>query len=622
MIQELFLALNGWVGDLFTEKVLPNGHILISVNEDSPHFEALGFNHSLLKGDLTCAIGAVAMIRRFINTHNDFEDKPYGQSIYIRQLALALSDFLHHTYEPLFVEMEKRYLSNSAVEITPLSLNASVFPYIDCLRKFVTVLDNVNDGVPVLNSLWSIYCKSDTGVKSASTSAVERLFSIVVLPFLNQLDEWLMKGELSMDRDPYGEFFLECVSDSEENSAFAIKRWELRAERLPSFMSITLANEILAVGELRRELSKRCFNFALIGELKKQPEIMPFGDKLCQAISFSVTKYKRLANLEMAIELVRAGALKLIGQCCELSFMNRGELFSTWLLSPSVNHVLHSTSVEDISNKSSLVLSSELKVAAQRLYTTSKHEAFNISLDDLHFEIDKSNPNESSKFKIFLFPVVTIPRGLTRVFPTESVQQYKNCFNYLVFLRMASSALHAAWLKLITSKRSFKGRHQQQWVNETRAEFSQMARMSHALSALQAHAFHVIRIHWEDFLMVARVFEAPLALDEIEFEDQLQTMKHYDCDTFILAHAKMISKISYELVRPSQSNQLRQSLVSCVLRATNGSPEKLHHTEFDKFAPLLNLLLRQQTLIAGKSSQSPIQNLLLALDFNDFYGNQ
>ena len=84
---------------------------------------------------------------------------------------------------------------------------------------------------------------------------ITRLLTKSLAPFLNFLRHWVYTGELV---DPMGEFFVEINKKSIPPEKLWAEKYRVKTDMVPSFLTRSLAEEILIAGKTKTFLRKFC----------------------------------------------------------------------------------------------------------------------------------------------------------------------------------------------------------------------------------------------------------------------------------------------------------------------------------------------------------------------------
>ena len=164
----------------------------------------------------------------------DFIELKNVKSLYLDAVQQATSKCVEE-YHQMLVEMEEKILDGSTL-LGICGIHAQVLPFtiqLEYFKEFVQAVQLVDGSCCIIDTVK--HFRDHCGVTQI-ISAFQSIYLECLRVLHKQLISWLLFGKLL---DPHNEFFIVCRS----------KQFEIRGERIPSCLNITLAQHVLFVGE-------------------------------------------------------------------------------------------------------------------------------------------------------------------------------------------------------------------------------------------------------------------------------------------------------------------------------------------------------------------------------------
>ena len=106
-------------------------------------------------------------------------------------------------------------------------------------------------GGQLLSALYSYSSHGSLQIKELAN----RILKKTLAPFMNFMKMWVYSGELI---DPMGEFFIEQSTETLNQDQFWNRKYKIRKDMIPSFMTVELAKIILVAGKTKTFMRKFC----------------------------------------------------------------------------------------------------------------------------------------------------------------------------------------------------------------------------------------------------------------------------------------------------------------------------------------------------------------------------
>uniref|UniRef100_A0A4W3HPF0 Gamma-tubulin complex component n=1 Tax=Callorhinchus milii TaxID=7868 RepID=A0A4W3HPF0_CALMI len=381
MIHELLLALSGYPGSVFTW----NKRSGLQVSQDLPFLhpsETSVLNRLCKLG--TDYIRFTEFIEQYtVNVHQqEHHPSQAGQSglhgIYLRAFCTGLDSMLQ-PYRQALLDLEQEFLADPHLSVSHVNYSLDQFQLL--FPSVMVVVEQIKSqkihGCQLLETVHKYSCGGLPPVRSA----LEKILAVCHSVFYKQLSAWMLHG-LLLDR--YEEFFIKqgpssgnvCVQPEDEEEedlgirgltgkqlrelqdlrlieeenmlATSLKQFSLRAEMLPSYLPVRVAEKILFVGESVQMFENQNVNHPRTGSILKNQEDIYAAELhlLKQQPLFSLVDFENLIDRIrstvaehlwklMVNEADLLGQLKIIK---DFYLLGRGELFQAFL--DSAQHLL------------------------------------------------------------------------------------------------------------------------------------------------------------------------------------------------------------------------------------------------------------------------------------------
>ncbi|CAO3611650.1 unnamed protein product [Cunninghamella echinulata] len=354
---------------------------------------------------------------------------------------------------------------------------------------------------------------------------ISELLQEVSKPFYEMLRRWITEGELD---DPYGEFFVATDPTVSEEELWQ-RKYSIREDMLPSFISPELAQKIFSIGKSLNFIRYSCHDETLVEKYYAQnstvlsPQTFKYGDiqsiERCvdmmyietssQLLSLLKEKYKLMDHLKALRRYLLLGQ----GDFIQYLMVTLGPALSrpaSTLFRHNLTGILETGIRASNAQFDDPAILNRLDV---RLLEISSHD-LGWDVFTLDYHVDS--------------PINT-------VFSPQAMNQYLRIFNFLWRLKRVEYTLTAAWRRWGTASRTFasltelsQDLHQAQLV---------IAKMVHFIYQLQHYyLFEVLECSWEKL--------------ETKFNS-----KSIDLDSIIEAHSQYLSEIAYKGFLTSAKNQ-------------------------------------------------------------------
>lgn len=233
MQREVIFMLSGYGGSIFTTR------------DDGP-FEicpGVGF----LSPSERETLKPLLRIGSIVSSLTKFSEDGKPESFYLSAIKSAIRNCLTEFQETL-LELEEEILDGSSSLLGVTGIHARVLPYsllLEYLKAFVDIIKlQQKNGCLLIDTVEQH--RNHCGVQVV-VGAFQQILNECLKVLHKQLISWLVFGKLL---DPHGEFF---ISHDEESSS---KQPTLNAEKIPSCLNATLAQQVLFVGESVLALSQ------------------------------------------------------------------------------------------------------------------------------------------------------------------------------------------------------------------------------------------------------------------------------------------------------------------------------------------------------------------------------
>uniref|UniRef100_A0A6I8R528 Gamma-tubulin complex component n=1 Tax=Xenopus tropicalis TaxID=8364 RepID=A0A6I8R528_XENTR len=303
MIHELLLALSGYPGSIFTW----NKRTGLQVVQDVPFLHP-GETNVLNR---LCKLGTdYIRFTEFIEQYTghvqqqDHHPSQQGQvglhGIYLRAFCRGLDSILQ-PYRQALLDLEQEFLADPHLSISHINYSLDQFHLL--FPSVMVVVEQIKSqkihGCQILETVYKHSCGGLPPVRSA----LEKILAVCHGVMYKQLSAWMLHGLLL---DQYEEFFVRqgpssnLAASSEEDDddlgiggltgkqlrelqdlrlieeenmlAPSLKQFSLRAEMLPSYIPVRVAEKILFVGESVQMFENQNANMSRTGSILKNQE--------------------------------------------------------------------------------------------------------------------------------------------------------------------------------------------------------------------------------------------------------------------------------------------------------------------------------------------------------------
>ncbi|XP_078388453.1 gamma-tubulin complex component 4 isoform X2 [Cetorhinus maximus] len=381
MIHELLLALSGYPGSIFSW----NKRSGLQVSQDLPFLhpsETSVLNRLCKLG--TDYIRFTEFIEQYTGHVQQQECHPSQQGqaglhgIYLRAFCTGLDSMLQ-PYRQALLDLEQEFLADPHLSISHVNYSLDQFQLL--FPSVMVVVEQIKSqkihGCQLLETVHKHSCGGLPPVRSA----LEKILAVCHGVMYKQLSAWMLHGLLL---DKYEEFFIKQGPSSgnvgtqpeeeededlgirgltgkqlrelqdlrlieEENMlATSLKQFSLRAEMLPSYIPVRVAEKILFVGESVQMFENQNVNHTRAGSILKNQEDTFAAElhTLKQQPLFNLVDFENLIDrirstvAEHLWKLVveEAGLLGQLKIIKDFYLLGRGELFQAFI--DSAQHLL------------------------------------------------------------------------------------------------------------------------------------------------------------------------------------------------------------------------------------------------------------------------------------------
>lgn len=651
MIHELLLALSGYPGSIFTW----NKRSGLQVSQDLPFLhpsESSVLNRLCKLG--TDYIRFTEFVEQYTgHVQQEYNPSPQGQTglhgIYLRAFCTGL-DSLLQPYRQALLDLEQEFLADPHLSVSHVNYSLDQFQLL--FPSVMVVVEQIKSqkihGCQLLETVHKHSCGGLPPVRSA----LEKILAVCHGVMYKQLSAWMLHGLLL---DMYEEFFIKQGPSSgnvgtqpeeeeeedlgirgltgkqlkelqdlrlieEENMlATSLKQFSLRAEMLPSYIPVRVAEKILFVGESVQMFENQNVNHTRAGSILKNQEDIFAAElhTLKQQPLFNLVDFENLIDrirstvAEHLWKLVveEAGLLGQLKIIKDFYLLGRGELFQAFI--DSAQHLLKTPPTA--------VTEHDVNVAFQK-------SAHRVLLDDdnllplLHLTVEYhgKNPKDSTQSRDASSSPREAPTSgwsalglsykvqwpLHILFSPAVLEKYNIVFKYLLSVRRVQAELQHCWAVQMQRKRLK--------YNET--------------DVIKWR----VRNHMA-FLVDNLQYYLQVDVLESQFSQLLQRINSIrDFESIRLAHDHFLSNLlaqSFILLKPVFHclNEILELCHNfCSLVSQNPGPID------DRGAPQLDVLVtgfsRQSSLlfkilssVRNHQINSDLAQLLLRLDYNKYY---
>ncbi|KAI8873568.1 hypothetical protein GQ42DRAFT_130885 [Ramicandelaber brevisporus] len=361
----------------------------------------------------------------------------------------------------------------------------------------------------------------------------EQLLNKSAEPFYNILNKWVWFGELD---DPHKEFFILFDANVPDEALWRF-RFKIDADKIPKFVSSTLAKKIFVVGKSLNLLRYTCNDSQWVAEHGKS--------FLLNTNSNTANK----SNVDAAAGGITAQAYVIEAAYVATSTRLREILFTRYRLMDHLRAIKRYLFLEqgDFAQQLYSLLLPQLGKPAEKLYrhslTTALESAIrasNAQYDDasitrcLEVRLSATRPEVQTGWDSFSL-AYDVSSPLNAIISQKTMQQYMNVFNFLFRLRHADATLERSWQQLITSARD---KTNVNYAAISDGDKNMCFRVCHEM----LHCIKQVQ-HFTTFEIIEGAWKQMLT--ELEKEDK-------DLDMLILAHSNYLNVITRTLTSRSQ----------------------------------------------------------------------
>ncbi|XP_072409004.1 gamma-tubulin complex component 4 isoform X1 [Chiloscyllium punctatum] len=691
MIHELLLALSGYPGSIFSW----NKRSGLQVSQDLPflHPSETSILNRLCKLG-TDYIRFTEFIEQYTGHVQQQECHPSQQGqaglhgIYLRAFCTGLDSMLQ-PYRQALLDLEHEFLADPHLSISHVNYSLDQFQLL--FPSVTVVVEQIKSqkihGCQLLETVHQHSCGGLPPVRSA----LEKILAVCHGVMYKQLSAWMLHGLLL---DKYEEFFIKQGPSSgsvssqpeeedeedlgirgltgkqlrelqdlrlieEENMlATSLKQFSLRAEMLPSYIPVRVAEKILFVGESVQMFENQNVNHTRAGSILKNQEDAFAAElhTLKQQPLFNLVDFENLidrirstvAEHLWKLMVEEAGLLGQLKIIKDFYLLGRGELFQAFI--DSAQHLLKTPPTA--------VTEHDVNVAFQK-------SAHKVLLDDdnllplLHLTVEyhgkdpkdtaqsrdnslrESSPREapaSGWSALGLSYKVQWPLHI--LFTPAVLEKYNIVFKYLLSVRRVQAELQHCWAvqmqrKHLTSNKSDATKwrlrnHMAFLVDNLQYYLQGMQRSSLCYSTPSSSSPQVATARAAERCGRSQCFPQVDVL-ESQFSQLLQEINSIrDFESIRLAHDRFLSNLlaqSFILLKPvfhclNEILDLCHNFCSLVsqnpgpLDERGSSQLELLVTGFSRQSSLLFKILSS---VRNHQINADLAQLLLRLDYNKYY---
>ncbi|KAI8344273.1 Spc98 family-domain-containing protein [Chlamydoabsidia padenii] len=345
---------------------------------------------------------------------------------------------------------------------------------------------------------------------------VSEMLQEVSKPFYEMLKRWISEGELD---DPYGEFFV-AIDPSVTEEELWQRKYTLRADMLPPFISPELAQKIFSIGKSLNFIRYSCHDETLVEKYyAENSTTLPwhtfkYGDmqtiELCVDTMYLETSNQLLALLKDKYKLMdHLRALKrylLLGQGDFIQYL-------MVTLGPALNRPANTLYRHNLTGVlETAIRASNAQFDEPAILNRLDVRILEVGTQDLGWDVFTLDYHVDSPINTVLSPPM--------------MNQYLRVFNFLWRLKRVEYTLSEAWRRWGTASRTFASIPElSQDLHEAQL---MIARMIHFIYQLQHYyLFEVLEYSWE------------------KLETRINT-KSIDLDAVIEAHAQYLYDIAHK----------------------------------------------------------------------------
>ncbi|SAM07681.1 hypothetical protein [Absidia glauca] len=365
---------------------------------------------------------------------------------------------------------------------------------------------------------------------------VSDMLQEVSKPFYEMLKRWISEGELD---DPYGEFFV-AVDPSVTEEELWQRKYTLRADMLPPFISPELAQKIFSIGKSLNFIRYSCHDETLVEKyyaensttLRKHP------------LALCLPTHSLLFPFLSAWHTFKYGDIQTIELCVDTMYMETSNRLLA-LLKDKYKLMDHLRALKrylllgqgDFIQYLMVTMGSALSRPANSLYRHNLTGVLETAIRASNAQFDE--PTILNRLDVRLLEVGTQDLGwdvftldyhvdspINTVLSPPMMNQYLRVFNFLWRLKRVEYTLSEAWRRWGIASRTFASLPDlSQDLHEAQL---MLARMIHFIYQLQHYyLFEVLECSWE------------------KLESRINT-KTIDLDAVIEAHAHYLYEIAHK----------------------------------------------------------------------------
>ncbi|EFX83173.1 hypothetical protein DAPPUDRAFT_302112 [Daphnia pulex] len=554
MIRELLFMLSGQPGALFVKK--DNGQF-----EMCSAIADVGLCQSEKE-----IIKPLLKIGSNVAFLNEFAEDRKMNSLYLEVIKQSIAKCVTEFQEELLV-IEVEILEGSSM-LGVTGIHSKIMPHTLLLEYLKELVDAIKLQEPNCLLMDTIQHYRDHCGVSKIIATFQQIYNVCLKVLHKQLVSWLLFGKLL---DPYNEFFIHLDGS---------KNFVINGEKIPNCLSVSLAQQVLFVGESvvalseAQDLSEEDWEF--MGKLRKIPFeniveiIRQCRDQMARRLWNLVTEKDRLnRSLNMILNTF---------------LMKKGDIFA---------YFIHQTeSILDGQFTPVQLVASQFALQQRLMNSLKKY------LEEEEAEIERLSVNIMPDVqgqgweRVFLEYKTEWPLGVL-IFTSETMQTYNKIFRLLLNLRRIQLNLNGLWKNLVV--------------------------LDKPVLELRWNLQHVL-IHLSQYIQID-VIEVQKSIMDRQI-DQCQ-----DFDKFRSAHANFLVVIAAQTFLHVPAMQacfkdlIHLALKFCGFFANDRKEGLMSlvaelNLEFERLMQLLFFLLNGMYQQSSGTTMEPIAQLLLRLDFN------
>lgn len=497
---------------------------------------------------------------------SNFAEEKKSDSLYLDVVQQSISKYVTEFQEEL-VEIEIAILGGSEI-LGITGIHSRIMPFtlqLEYLKELVDAIKLQKGNCLLIDTIQ--HYRDHCGV-SRIIATFQEIYNTCLKVLHKQLVSWMLFGKLL---DPYNEFFIQ-VDDS--------KRFVITGEMIPSCLTVSLAQQVLFVGESvvalteAQDLSEEDWEF--MGKLQKIPFenvveiIQQCRDQMAKRLWNLVTEKNRLnRSLNMILNTF---------------LMKKGDIFAYF--------IRQTENIFDGQFSSAQLASNQFALQQRLMNSLKKYlDEDETEIERLSMNITPDTPGQGWD-RVFLDYKTEWPLGVL-IFTPETMETYNRIFRLLLNLRRIQLNLNGLWKNL--------------------------ALLDKPVLELRWNLQHIL-IHLSQYIQI----------DVIEVQKSImdrQIDQCHDFDKFRAAHANFLVVIAAQTFLHVPAMQacfkdlIHLALKFCGLFKNDRPKAFLSvvaelNLEFERLMQLLFSLLNGMYQQSSGTTMEPIAQLLLRLDFN------